>query len=265
MVRFRFSCSMVFPILFLTFWRNRCMRRLPRGLERLSKNGDVSDKPSVEAIRKEYRKRSSTTLAYFDDQVTVTDSYDDWVLTDDWFRDYVTYCHNNDLKPKSKGEFLKEVEQDLTRCKENENQTSPKTSPLSAWRYIKFVPCVPRVPTSGSLFSRNEKNHQQQIFSISGEKAEKRGTSRTDGTANEKGVPTASGKPVLNVNHVHDGEQSGEATPFDKVRFCWNTCRNYHNEEEYGCSHPNPKSLNEKTVRPLKCPGFKPIGQEGST
>jgi hypothetical protein len=49
---------------------------------------------------------------------------------------------------------------------------------------------------------------------------------------------------------------------YDKVEFCWNTCFNYHNEEEYGCTHPNPKSLNEKTVRPLKCPGFKSIRQE---
>jgi putative DNA primase/helicase len=196
------------------------------GFARLHKNGDVSNKPSVEAIRKEYRKRSSTTLAYFDDQVTITDSYDDWIFTDDWFRDYVTYCHNNEIKPKSKGEFLKDVEQYLPGVKKTKIRPGPKASPLSAWRYVKFVPCVPHVPTSENILAKNGKK-QLLNFSVSEEKAGKCGTSGTGGTP--------------------------------KPEFCAEVCRNYHNKGEYGCTHPNPISLNEKTVRPLKCPGFKPF------
>lgn len=151
------------------------------GFARLLKNGDVSNKPSVEAVRKEYRKRSSTTLAYFDDQVKITDSYDDWVFTDEWFRDYVTYCHNKEIKPKSKGAFLKDVEQYLPGVKKTKIRPQPKASPLSAWRYVKLVPCVPHVPTSGKILAKNEKI-QLLNFSVSEKKAEKRGTSGTDGT-----------------------------------------------------------------------------------
>ena len=49
------------------------------GLAQLLKNSDISNKPAVEEIRKEYRKRSSTTLAFFDDQVIVTDNKDDYI------------------------------------------------------------------------------------------------------------------------------------------------------------------------------------------
>lgn len=138
------------------------------GLARLLENGEVSNKPSVEAVRKEYRKRSSTTLAYFDDQVTITDSYEDWILTDDWFRDYVTYCHNNELMPQSKGEFLKDVEQYLPGVKKARIRLEPKANPLSAWRYAKSVPSVSAVPTSRNILAKNEKN-QLLKFSVSEE------------------------------------------------------------------------------------------------
>ena len=119
------------------------------GLARLIKNGDVSDKPEVESIRKEYRKRSSTTLAYFDDVVTVTDSPDDWVFTEDWVRDYVTYCHNRELKPKTRGEFVSDVEQHLSGVKKARIRPAAKSNPLSAWRYVKLVSDV--LDVSGSV------------------------------------------------------------------------------------------------------------------
>ena len=151
------------------------------GLARLHKAGDVSNKPSVDCIRTEYRKRSSTTLAYFDEGVQVTDNQEDWVFTSDWFRNYVTYCHNNDLKPKSKGEFLKDIEQHLPGVKNTKIRPEPKASPISAWRYVKVVPQVPPVPRKLDLSGKIEKN-TLVFFPISGNKVEKRGTSGTGGT-----------------------------------------------------------------------------------
>lgn len=151
------------------------------GLERIYKNGDVSNKPSVEEIRKEYRKRSSSTLAYFDNQITVTDNYEDFVFTDDWFRDYVTYCHNNKIKPKSKGEFSKDVEQHLAGVRKTKIRPAPKTAPISAWRFVKFVPSVPTVPVLENLRGKKEKNKNikkpQKL-----EKFIENGTDGTNGT-----------------------------------------------------------------------------------
>ncbi|MFC1486366.1 phage/plasmid primase, P4 family [Thermoproteota archaeon] len=121
------------------------------GLERLIKNGDVSHKPDVETIRKEYRKRSSSTLAYFDDKIKVTDNPDNWVFTQNWFRDYVTYCHEKKLRPKTRGQFVNDVEQFLSGVKKARIRPSPKANPLSAWRYVKIVSGVPDVSDSPPL------------------------------------------------------------------------------------------------------------------
>lgn len=151
------------------------------GLDRLRKTGQVSNKPNVEEIRKEYRKRSSTTLAYFDDQVTITDNYEDYVFTDDWYRDYVTYCHSNDQKAKNKGEFTKDVENHLAGAQKARIRPEPKANPLVAWRYVKFVPLVPTVPTFENKFAKTEKNTIEK-FSNSGEYVGKVGTSSTGST-----------------------------------------------------------------------------------
>jgi len=190
------------------------------GLARLIKNGDVSEKPTVEAIRKEYRKRSSTTLAYFDEQVTVTDNENDWIFTVDWFRDYVTYCHNNDLKPKSKGEFLNDIEQHLPGAKQTKIRPEPKSSPLSAWRYVKVVPRVPRVPHSTDKVVPAKKN-QLENFTKNENLLEKRGTGGTGGT--------------------------------EKTRFCSEECKNF---DKPSCQAPNWQSLNKKSEIPLGCPGY---------
>jgi len=42
---------------------------------------------------------------------------------------------------------------------------------------------------------------------------------------------------------------------------CVDVCQNYRNNGDYGCSHPNPESLNEKAVKPLRCPGYKPFNK----
>jgi len=58
------------------------------------------------------------------------------------------------------------------------------------------------------------------------------------------------------VNH---GTAGTGGTVLGKIYYCWNTCRSYKSEGEYVCTHPNPTSVNQKTTRPLKCPGFNPI------
>ena len=122
------------------------------GLKRLLENGDISSKPDVETIRKEYRKRSLTTLAYFDEKVTITDNSEDIAFTDEWFRDYVTYCHENKIKNTTKGKFISDAEQHLsgiqkTRIRKKDEQGTAFGSPLSAWRYVQFVPSVPTFET----------------------------------------------------------------------------------------------------------------------
>jgi P4 family phage/plasmid primase-like protien len=114
------------------------------GLKELNANGEISDKPSSDIIRKEYRKHSSTTLAYFDAQVTITDNEKDFVFTDIWFREYVTFCHSQDLTPKSKFQFIQDAETFLpgafhTKIRPEALMIAGKLkaqSPVSAWRYI---------------------------------------------------------------------------------------------------------------------------------
>ena len=81
------------------------------GLAELKTNGDITDRPTVEEIRLQYIKRSDSALAYFEDKVTCTNDSNDYVFTDQWFRNYVTYCHINNLKAKTQGEFINTVKQ----------------------------------------------------------------------------------------------------------------------------------------------------------
>jgi P4 family phage/plasmid primase-like protien len=195
------------------------------GLKELKKNGEITDKPSVEEIRKEYRKRSSTTLAYFDSQVQITDNEADWVFTDDWFRDYVTFCHENNLKPKSKFQFLQDIEENLSGAYRTKIRPEPKQSPLSAWRYVKIVPRVPCVPQFSNLSAKIEKK-QLENFSNNNDLSKKCGTGGTDGTINPE---------------VY------------KDRFCSVECVNFHKPE---C----PLFFNrigEDNRLPSKCYGFK--------
>lgn len=126
------------------------------GLQRLLKNGDISDKPNVDDIRKEYRKRSSSVLAYFDDNVEVTNSPEDYVFTDDWFREYVTYCSYQKRKQTSKGKFMADVEEHLSGARKAKIRRAGAKNPISAWRYVKTVPPVPPVPLSERLLEKTK-------------------------------------------------------------------------------------------------------------
>jgi putative DNA primase/helicase len=131
------------------------------GLTELHENGEVTDKPNSDEIRKLYRERSSTTLSYFDKQVQITNTETDFVFTDDWFRDYVTYCNLNNKKAKNKNQFILDVEVHLPGAYKTRIRQTPKQSPLAAFRYVKLVqsvPAVPAVPDFQTLSAQNEKN-----------------------------------------------------------------------------------------------------------
>jgi P4 family phage/plasmid primase-like protien len=203
------------------------------GLEELQKNGDITNKPSVEEIRKEYRKRSSSTLAYFDAQVQITDSESDWIFTDEWFRDYVTYCHEDGLTPKRKFQFLQDVEQHLSGANRTKIRPSPQQSPLSAWRYVKVVPHVPQI---SNIIAKIEKN-QLDYFSVNNNLPKNYGTDGTEKTEN-----------VSNLNpEVY------------KDRFCSVECANYNKQ-------PCPffiQKLPKDHLLPLKCYGYQYVAAEG--
>jgi hypothetical protein len=117
------------------------------GLKELLDTGDVTDRPSVEQIKLQYIHRLDSALAYFHDKVTVTNSPTDFVFTEIWFRDYVTYCHNNGLKAKNQGEFTNSVKQHLPGVEKTRIRPEPGTSALAAFRYVTFIESVPDVLT----------------------------------------------------------------------------------------------------------------------
>jgi P4 family phage/plasmid primase-like protien len=174
------------------------------GLQYLLEHGDVSEKPTTEEIRLIYIKRSDSALAYFEDKVECTDNPDDFVFTDKFHRDYVTYCHANGLKPKTQGDFVNIVKQHLPGAEKTRirpeyvyEKGTPKPSPLSAFRYIKVdfsVPDVPSVPTSGNNRAKIEKFKQSKISNLDGI-VSKASTPDTFGTQTQE-------KEILHFNKV---------------------------------------------------------------
>jgi putative DNA primase/helicase len=103
----------------------------------IANGGEITDRPTEEEIRLQYIKRSDSALAYFNDKVTVTNDSGDYVFLEVWFRDYVTYCHVNGLKPKTEGEFINVVKNHLSGVEKKRIRPEPKSNPLTAYRYLK--------------------------------------------------------------------------------------------------------------------------------
>jgi P4 family phage/plasmid primase-like protien len=169
------------------------------GLAELIKDGDITDRPTVEQIRLQYIRRSDTALAYFEDKVTITDDSSDYVFVDWWFRDYVTYCHINKLKAKTQGEFINTVKQHLpgaekTRIRPDYEKGELKPNPLAAWRYVKVVPSVPSVPTSKNKRPKTKKNTLDKFPVLDG-LVQKASTSDTPDTQKPKQDPEKSAAP----------------------------------------------------------------------
>jgi P4 family phage/plasmid primase-like protien len=158
-----------------------------KGLARLMENGDLSGRETVEEVRKEYIKRSNSALAYFEEKVKITDEPEDYVFTDAWFRDYVTYCHQNKLRSKKLGEFLKTVKDYLPGAEKTKIRVGGRdTAPLSAWRYVKCVPCVPAVPGFAENSAESEKNQLENFFGFERSISESRNTWNTWNTEHSK-------------------------------------------------------------------------------
>ncbi len=158
------------------------------GLARLRENGDISDRPSSEEIRKEWIKRSNSALAYLESQVKVTDVYEDYVFTDILYRAFITYCHENKLPTQPKAALTKTLQQYCNGAEHTKIRPDGKnSSPLSAWRYIKLansVPSVPPVPAFPTLLQKSEKITLEKNAVLE-KKFENSGTSGTDGTPNK--------------------------------------------------------------------------------
>ena len=157
------------------------------GLQELLKNGDVTERPTVEEIKLQYIRRSDTALAYFNDKVTITDNAENYVFTDVWFRDYVTYCHNKKIKPKTQGAFIGTIKQHLPGAEKTKIRPSLDSSPLSAWKYVCFVPAVPSVPTSDTTYSKQKKITSDKNPVLQ-KVLQEVGTAGTLGTGTEKTV-----------------------------------------------------------------------------
>jgi P4 family phage/plasmid primase-like protien len=194
------------------------------GLQELLKNGDVTERPTVEEIRLQYIRRSDTALAYFNDKVTITDNAENYVFTDVWFRDYVTYCHNKKIKPKTQGAFIGTIKQHLPGAEKTKIRPVPEASPLSAWRYVYFVPAVPGVPTSDTTLPETKKNEVQKKLNYE-ELGEKVGTGGTVGTETEKSVE--SNPPIQ-----EEKRECGKCQKFRKATYP-------------ACSYPHGITANE--------------------
>jgi hypothetical protein len=141
-----------------------------------------------------------------------------------WFRDYVTYCHNKKIKPKTQGAFIGTIKQHLPGAEKTKIRPVPEASPLSAWRYVYFVPAVPGVPTSDTTLPETKKNEVQKKLNYE-ELGEKVGTGGTVGTETEKSVE--SNPPIQ-----EEKRECGKCQKFRKATYP-------------ACSYPHGITANE--------------------
>ncbi len=110
-----------------------------QGLADLIKEGDITDKPTVEEVRLIYIQHSDSALAYFAEQCQATNDPNDIVFTSSWYREYITYCNNKKLKAKTQGEFTNMVKKHFCGAEKCRIDPNKGTNTISAYRYVKTL------------------------------------------------------------------------------------------------------------------------------
>jgi putative DNA primase/helicase len=158
------------------------------GLKRLNNNHGYSDRPDVPTVRRAWIERANSCLAYIEDSLKVTDNAEDFIIMDELYRAYVTYCHNRKMKSKSKGELTKTIEQYVKGAEHIRIRAKKGENPVSAWRYLRFVSSVSNVSALDSLLAK-EKN-------LSGKKIPSGHKSANTDTADTADTETATTCPI---------------------------------------------------------------------
>jgi P4 family phage/plasmid primase-like protien len=152
------------------------------GLKRVEEQKDFTEHMTQEETEKTYVKLSNSAQAYIIEKIQVTDEYTDFILTDDLYRDFITYCHEEKIQTLPKAAFTKAMQEHCNGAERTKIRPSKTESPISAWRYVKFVPAVPRVPALQTILADKEINVSAMD---SGKLVSDSGTSGTSGTKSE--------------------------------------------------------------------------------
>jgi len=163
------------------------------GLKRLEEQKDFTEDMTQEETEKAYVKLSNSAQAFINEYIKVTDEYTDFVFTDDLYRRFIDYCHKEKLQTLPKAAFTKSMQEFCNGAERTKIRPSKEESPLSAWRYIKFVPPVPHVPPQPTILA-NYENHTVKNNSIEKIVSD----SGTDGTPGTKEKPSVDVAPLIN-------------------------------------------------------------------
>ena len=135
------------------------------GLERVNKNKDFSMKENIQAMRKQYIKRSNSVKIFIEECIEVTADFSDFLTSKYLYIKFLDYCKQNQIKSKSQREFIENMKEhclgtDFRKTRLDEEQQEhfgedKKTT--NAWHYIKFVSYVPDVPTPLNPLQKQEK------------------------------------------------------------------------------------------------------------
>jgi putative DNA primase/helicase len=202
------------------------------GLKRLEEQQDFTENMTPEETEKAYVKLSNSAQAFITEMIKVTDEHTDFCFTDVLYRDFITYCHKEKIQTVPKAAFTKTMQEFCNGAEHCKIRSSKNESPLSAWRYIKFVPLVPDVPPSTTTSAKTE--NSLNSISNRGNKVSESGTNGTDGTTAAKDLEPE--EEALTASH----------------------CRKHRTG---ACPHPNPDCIVPANPCPKTCGDFESIEQ----
>lgn len=83
------------------------------GLQRLKKQGDFTTSKSMQRAKDDYSQANDTIRAYISDKIEITEDPDDFVATSELYRDYKSYCLENNLTAQSRKVFSRRLKQEI--------------------------------------------------------------------------------------------------------------------------------------------------------
>lgn len=113
------------------------------GLERLMKQGEFTDRMSIEDTRKSYIKKSDSCKAFVLECIEITNNYEDYQFDAVVYRAFSDYCIREKIPSHPKGELTKAIMQyasgaERAKLKVEAEYKGEKPKRELAWRYLKL-------------------------------------------------------------------------------------------------------------------------------
>lgn len=207
-----------------------------QGLERLLKQGQFSNAPSIEETRAQYIRTADSCQSFIEEQTEIDLNDNVYIPDDIFYQTYITYCLKNKLPTQKKAQLTITMQKTRPEAKHINQRILGK--PVLVWRYIKFVATVATVVPILSLAEIQNSNsiYMQKPLTNATVTTNPEPTPTVEDHAKVNGaIAVLNGPPQINITVEHT---CGQCLLWHKPGCTFPGC-------EYTCVSPTNRYAND--------------------